>query len=217
MALLVYKLTCEVSGKAYVGITARSLGARWFEHCSRSRNSDRESRLYAAMRKYGLDCWTRDIIDSAETEDDARILECLHIEALGTFADGYNANEGGCGSLIVSAETRKNIGDGRRGIKGKPEGRANMSAAKTPDKCRPGNFGDHLEKGAKNPRAAAYLIRFPNGTKHIVQGLREFCRRTGAYGQTLRKGQCSNGYIIVSVLNRIDASPADNTSSTGVV
>lgn len=108
MAILVYKLTCAVSGKSYVGITARSLDTRWLEHCARARQGTRTySRLYCAIRKYGAETFTREVIATADTEEQARSLECAFIRQLDTFANGYNANEGGHGWLIVPDEVKR--------------------------------------------------------------------------------------------------------------
>ncbi len=197
MAILVYKLTCGVSGKSYVGITARALDTRWFEHVARARQGIRNSRLYDALRKYGHDAFTREIVATADTEDEARSLEQAFIRDLGTFENGYNANEGGCGWLTVPEEVKRKSSETQRGRIIPAESRARMSAAKKGRSECADHFGVHTQRGARNPRAASYLIRFPDGSEEIVCGLRAFCERTGARWQTLLRGQTSKGYVIV--------------------
>ena len=174
MAILVYKLTCGVSGKSYVGITARALDTRWFEHVARSRRSDRESRLYAAMRKYGIETFTREIIGTADTTEEARSFERAFILQLGTFENGYNSTDGG---EFLSQESLAKISKANKGRKApwavdnwdrrRANGTANIDMRK------------HVPAGAKNPNAKRYRIRDTNGVEHVVVGLKAFCRENG--------------------------------------
>lgn len=197
MAILVYRLTCTASGKSYVGITARALDTRWFEHCQRAREGARESRLYDAMRKYGLDAWTREVIGTADTDDEARMLERAFICDLGTFENGYNANLGGHGALHFTAEQRKKIGDAQRGKIIPPETRAKMSAAKKGDRRMALHLGDNVNKGAGNPRARECAIRLPDGTVQTVRGLRAFCRENRLQIYKLKKRPSHKGFTIL--------------------
>lgn len=200
MAILVYKLKCVVSGKEYVGIIARALDTRWLEHCKRAREGVRESRLYAAMRKYGLDSFSREVIATADTDDEARALERHHILLIGTYENGYNSNEGGHGHLHFPEHIRKKIGDAQRGKIISPECRAKMSAAKKGKSECADHFGEHTQKGSKNPRAATYLIRFPDGDERTLIGIRAFCRETGAHMRHLMTRGKSKDFVIVKKL-----------------
>lgn len=197
MAILVYKLTNAANGKAYIGITSRSLDMRWLEHCGRARQGVRNSRLAMAMRKYGEQSFTREILTTCETEDEARSLETHFILHFDTYATGYNANEGGHGALHFTAEQRRKIGDAQRGKVNSPEARAKMSAAK---KTRPSphHLGKHLLKGAANPRASIFTVRCPDGSEHEVTGLRAFCRenRLQIYKFTSRPSH--KGYALLT-------------------
>lgn len=197
MAVLVYKLTCGVSGKAYVGITARALDTRWLEHCQRARQGQRNSRLYDAMRKYGLDAFSREVIATADTEDEARSLERAFILELRTYESGYNANEGGCGWLSVPESVRRKSSETQKGRTVPAETRAKMSAAKLGDKRMAAHFGDHTQKGANNPRAHSFLIRFPDGSTQLIRGLRAFCREHGLRDYKLKKQPAHKGFAIL--------------------
>lgn len=210
MAILVYRLTCAVTDKSYVGITARALDTRWLEHCARARQGIRNSRLYDAIRKYGHDAFTREIIATADTEDEARSLERHFIRELGTFENGYNANEGGCGWLIVPEEVKRKSAEKQRGKIIPQETRDRMSAAKKGRSECADHFGDHTRKGGLNPRASSYLMRFPDGSEEIVNGLRAFCECTGAHWQTLLRGQKSRGYEIMLRHGASTPPSADN-------
>lgn len=198
MAILVYKLTCAVSGKSYVGITARALDTRWLEHCARAREGTRtSSRLYLALRKYGPEAFTREVIATADTQEQARSLECAFIKQLDTFANGYNANEGGHGWLIVPPEMRKKIGDAQRGKVIPAESRAKMSAAKLGRSECAENFGDHTQKGAANPRAIWFAISCPDGPLRIGAGLRAFIRDHNLSSRHLKDRGVSKGFYLL--------------------
>lgn len=174
MAILIYKLTCGISGKSYVGITARALDTRWFEHVARSRRDDRGSRLYAAMRKYGIDAFTREIIGSADTDEEARSLERAFIRQLGTFDNGYNSTDGG---ELLSPESLAKISKATKGRKApwainnwdrrRANGTANIDMRK------------HVPSGSHNPNAKRYRIRDASGKEQVVVGLKAFCRENG--------------------------------------
>lgn len=212
MAILVYKVVCTASGKAYVGITARALDTRWFEHVSRAREGGRDSRLHDAIRKYGVDAFTREVIATADTEDEARSLERHFIKALGTWDNGYNCNEGGCGWLKIPESVKRKIGDAQRDKVIPEESRMKMSAAKKGKSECAGNFGEHTRKGAANPRAHAFLIRFPDGSEREVVGLRAFARENYLKVSHLKDRRQTKGYSIVRRLGPstspdIDATP----------
>lgn len=214
MAILVYKLTCAASGKAYVGITARALDTRWLEHCKRAREGIRTSRLYAAMRKHGLDSFSREVIATADTEDEARSLERHHILELGTYENGYNSNEGGHGHLHFPEHIRKKIGDAQRGKIISPESRRKMSAAKLGRPECAENFGQHTKKGAANPRAHAAIIRFPDGSEREVVGLRAFARDRGLNYSHLKDRGRTKGHVVLQRLGVVESQSASNALNT---
>lgn len=200
MAILVYKLTCSVSGKSYVGITARALDTRWLEHCARARQGIRNSRLCDAMRKYGMDAFSREVIATADTEDEARSLETHFIKTLQTYENGYNANEGGHGHLHFPEHIKEKIRASNLGKKRSSETRAKMSAAKLGKPECAGNFGAHTQKGSNNPRAASWIMKFPDGSENTITGLRAFCRATGAHIRHLKDRGHSKGYVLIKRL-----------------
>ena len=202
MAILVYKLTCGVSGKSYVGITARALDTRWLEHCARARQGIRQgSRLYDAMRKYGVETFTREVIGTADTQDEARSLEKAFILQLGTFQNGYNANEGGHGLLYVPQEMRNRIGAAQIGKIVSVKTRARMSAAKIGRSECASHFGDHTKEGAANPRAIWFAMSCPDGTLRIEAGLRAFIRKHNLSTRHLKDRGHSKGFHLLDRLN----------------
>lgn len=111
----VYKVTCTVNGKEYVGITARTAEERWAESVDTASRPKSKRAFIKAIRKHGPENFVVEVIAVAFGRDNANFLErafivefdCLHPR-------GYNLSTGGEGSV------------GRRVAE---EGKANLSAA----------------------------------------------------------------------------------------
>lgn len=90
--MIVYLATNKVNGKQYVGQTIRPLLERWKDHCRVVDNNY----FHNAIRKYGAENFSLEIIDQAETLEELDRKEMYWIEELGTlYPNGYNLKEGG--------------------------------------------------------------------------------------------------------------------------
>jgi group I intron endonuclease len=123
---IVYMITNRNNGKSYIGMTSRSLEARFNSHLSAVRQGSK-FRFHSAIRKYGIDCWDKTIL--AENDDIAiiRSIEEQKIKEYKTMEFGYNAKPGGCGGWIVPEEKyeawrlktkERNIGKGNGNYSG---------------------------------------------------------------------------------------------------
>lgn len=97
--MLVYKITNNVNGHGYIGITQCALAKRWREHlCAARTGSDK--RLYRAMRKYGTDNFRIAVLYEADSFQELQAVERGLIASHGTYASGgkgYNLTSGGEG------------------------------------------------------------------------------------------------------------------------
>lgn len=97
--MLVYKITNNVNGHGYIGITQCALAKRWREHlCAARTGSDK--RLYRAMRKYGTDNFSIAVLYEASSFLELQVVERGLIAEHGTHASsgkGYNLTSGGEG------------------------------------------------------------------------------------------------------------------------
>lgn len=198
---LVYRLTNTVNGKAYIGITSRTLNARWSEHVERARQGLRGSRIYDALRKYGKDAFVREVLAEAESEEAVRLLEREHIIANDTYESGYNSNLGGEGFLKFPDHIRLKISMAQKGKIISAECRKKMSEAKLGRPECAEHFGDHTKKGSGNPRAKSFRVRFPDGSEHTVCGLRAFCRDNGLSMRHLKGRAQTKGYALLERFN----------------
>lgn len=99
--MFVYLVTGP-TGKRYVGITSKTIDARWKQHVSDAARHRSNSVLHAAIRKYGQEAFSLEQIGSCDTWEAACEMEKAEIASRGTFSpDGYNLTLGGDGLLGV--------------------------------------------------------------------------------------------------------------------
>ena len=98
--MIVYLITNTLNGKQYIGMTKRTLDARWNSHCSDARRNS-PYRFHAAIRKYGEENFKREVLYENLEIGECRILEESMIVEYDTMTNGYNAKPGGCGGWIV--------------------------------------------------------------------------------------------------------------------
>lgn len=127
---VLYKLTSP-SGKAYIGISSKGLDARWAKHVEHAMGKRSAGALYAALRKYGVDNFHREVL--AEEADWGKLceMEKRAIQEHGTFSPGgYNMTVGGEGVLgPLSDKARANISIAQRKRFERPEERKRLKEA----------------------------------------------------------------------------------------
>lgn len=107
--MIVYKATNKINGKVYIGITTHSLEHRKKIHIRDSKRID--TYFYRAIRKYGKDNFTWEVIDRAESKEELSELEKYYIKLYDSFDNkekGYNTTSGGYDSWELTEEERHN-------------------------------------------------------------------------------------------------------------
>ena len=138
--MIIYLLINRLNGKAYVGQTRRTLEERLREH-----QRDRRSAIYVdrAIRKYGIENFSVEIIEVCFTLDELNYWEQFWIKELNTkVPNGYNLTDGGEGSTgyITTPEMSARLSAQRKGRRISPEQCAKISARLkgrvfTPEHC----------------------------------------------------------------------------------
>lgn len=97
--MLIYKITNKINNKCYIGQTIKTAEQRWKEHQTHafgSHENDRKKILYRAIRKYGIENFTFEVIqDNIQTQEQLDKAEIYWIDYYNSFIDGYNATFGG--------------------------------------------------------------------------------------------------------------------------
>lgn len=156
MVYSIYRLTSP-SGRVYIGMTKHPVGVRWRQHIRRA-NAGKQHPLLNAIRKYGPDSFTIEVIDTAPDLKTAQSYEYAHISAT---PDGvaYNISPGGEGDGEAGAKAfwnRVNTDSAYR--------EAYLSRLREAIRASPNRSYDAINAGAgkwreRNPREAYKLSR----------------------------------------------------------
>ncbi len=98
MAWTIYCHTHIVSNRRYVGLTSRTWQRRWAQHLVQARSrSSGWSHFPNAIRKYGKDAFSHEVLETCDTLEAANAAEERWIEELGTRdpTKGFNTAKGG--------------------------------------------------------------------------------------------------------------------------
>lgn len=96
----IYKHTSP-SGKSYIGKSLAAKGKRWKEHVKRAYEEESKEYNYPfqrAIRKYGEEVFSTEILEDNVPKDLLSELEVLYIDKYNTFYEGYNQTKGGEGT-----------------------------------------------------------------------------------------------------------------------
>jgi group I intron endonuclease len=93
--MIIYVVTNKINGKKYVGLTRRPLNIRRNAHLTEARRGARTP-FHCAIRKYGEDAFTWDVVEFCETEESLLAAEVFWIASLASETpNGYNRTSGG--------------------------------------------------------------------------------------------------------------------------
>ncbi len=107
---VVYLIVCKLNGKPYVGQTKQKLHRRMEQHKVAS------SAIGNAIRKYGLENFTIEVIEECETLEQLNEREMFWIAYFNSKApNGYNLTNGGEGGIPCD-DTRAKLSAARKGV-----------------------------------------------------------------------------------------------------
>lgn len=100
----IYKCTCVISGKSYVGLTTKTIEERKKEHLHSSYNPNDntyKTHFHSAIRKYGIENFEWSIVEEIEGSDITTVIATLrglegkYVAFYDSFHNGYNLTPGG--------------------------------------------------------------------------------------------------------------------------
>jgi group I intron endonuclease len=116
----VYKITNNLTNKSYIGYTSKSSNQRLDEHLKDALkyNKNCNRKFYNAIRKYGKDAWSLEILIANIDVSLAKEKEIEMIEVFDTYNTGYNSTRGGDGNngIIMSEESNQKRSLALKGI-----------------------------------------------------------------------------------------------------
>jgi group I intron endonuclease len=91
---IIYKVTNQATGKAYIGATTRSIEDRKIDHLQKSRKKF-GNYFHEAMATYGADAFNWEQIDTASSSNELAEKEKKYILQFDSKENGYNSDSGG--------------------------------------------------------------------------------------------------------------------------
>lgn len=162
----IYRIICVPTGKFYIGSSVQ-LRSRWSQHLYDFRNSiHKNPHLQSAWNKHGEQCFVFEVLEL--TLPDFQLeREQYWLDKLQPFGKkGFNINRE-ANKPTNSPETREKIRQAVLGHTLCPESRAKISASKTGHTYTPGIYASRMK---------TLIVTAPDGTEHMVTGVRQFCR-----------------------------------------
>lgn len=192
----IYKITCLVNSKVYIGWTKFSPEKRWQKHFYDAMNGS-QYHIHNAIRKYSANNFTIETI--CQSKDGKYLLEEMEpyfIKKYDSLNNGYNMMPGGQGGLGFkhSEKTKRKMSEqklGKPGHKHTKEYKKKISGK--------GNYfyGKHhsKESNQKNRERHRKLcpaeIMYSNGNKIKIEHLWDFCKEhnlnTGSIHKLINK------------------------------
>lgn len=125
--MYIYKITCKVNNKVYIGQTTESLERRFSRHMGYQKDSN-DTKFYRAVRKYGVENFYIEEIAKATSKEELDLLEEYYIKFYDAIDKGYNTALGKIGGDTLSKNP--NLPQIREKIKVSKQGSKNPKATK---------------------------------------------------------------------------------------
>lgn len=207
----VYLITNKINGKQYVGITVKTIEQRWYRHKYEAMNL-KEGRvkqaLHDAIRKYGAENFTQELIYESSDNDHIKEMEKHFIQFYQTHgaAGGYNMTLGGDGwhGMNHTEEAKKKMSEAHTGKVLSDEHKENISKAQkgvSSPKSNPEEWKKNLSesKRANTVKYHEYEITDPSGNVEITTNLSRYCEERegllqGPFAKQIRNNKPYKGY-----------------------
>jgi group I intron endonuclease len=91
----IYKFTHIDSGRVYIGQTIQDPNQRRLEHIADSKHSPKSYHFHNALKKYGVDSFTFEVLAEATSIEELNMLEETFIQQFDSIVNGFNIRNGG--------------------------------------------------------------------------------------------------------------------------
>lgn len=192
---LIYKACNVHNGKCYIGKTVKQLSRRKTEHKNYAIRQNGKSAFPSAIRKYGFDSFSWEILEDSISNEYLNEREAFYIKENKSNTEGYNMTNGGDGapygdanpskradvklklkiantgykhtseSLRIMSMKSKAYFDKHSGMPEEHKLKISKGSRRLPGK----NGSDHIKS------RKGFLIS-PDGEKHSFDGVREFAK-----------------------------------------
>lgn len=109
----IYKWTHLETGKSYIGQSIQEPNRRRLEHIANSRHTKKTYHFHNAIRKYGVESFSWEVLAYAKSIDELNYLEDFYIKQFDSINKGYNIRNGGENKLH-SEESKKRMSESQK-------------------------------------------------------------------------------------------------------
>lgn len=156
--MYIYKITCLVNNKVYIGQTSQTVKDRFRKHMG-SHKDEHDTKFYRAVRKYGTESFIIEQIDTASTQQELDEKEVYWINYYDSVNKGYNmistpGKRGG--DTLSNHPNKKEISEKIR--KSKIGDKNPMKDPKNSSKIRGSKNGMFGRTGGSNPWSRRIVV-----------------------------------------------------------
>lgn len=171
----IYLITNTSTNKKYVGLTTKGASERFKEHIYQHRKHGSCTALYSAMRKYGSDKFSVQVIEDCSGLSELNDREVYWIKKLNTLSpNGYNLTTGGDAGKM-SDETKRKASELRIGIPLTEKNKKGLKKAWSDPDRREARCAV-IKEAMNRPEVRAEISRRQKGVKksaHHIASIRE--------------------------------------------
>ena len=184
----IYKITNTENGKVYIGQTVqKNPKMRWYQHCADARNG-KDSHLCSSMRKYGIDKFLWEVIDTVTTLDQLNEKEAYWLDYFKQFTECYNIRDAGGNKLhnpesIEKMRSAQKAAHARRRAEGRDGGWKRIDGGPMKGKVHPRKGTSGLWNMPESAKERIRQIQLENsGTRgktwKLINGKRVYTEKT---------------------------------------
>lgn len=146
----IYKFTHIDTGRVYIGQTVQDPNQRRLEHISGSKYTTKEYHFHNALRKYGIDKFTFEVIDVATSLEELNLLEEKYVNLFDSINNGFNIRQAG-GNKLHSEDSKKRMSEAQKAAHERRRLNNNGVETHSPHKTHKSGW-DHPRKGKENKK-----------------------------------------------------------------
>ena len=107
----IYKITNIQNNKVYIGQSIRPIEQRFKRHINDALNNKLDTHFARAIRKYGKENFSLEIIDTAQSQDELNKKERYWIQYYNSVEEGYNETDAisKCGGNTYQSKTEEEM------------------------------------------------------------------------------------------------------------
>jgi len=150
----IYKFTHIETRRSYIGQTIQDPNQRRLEHICDSKHNPPTYHFHNALKKYGVDAFTFEVIDSANSIKELNLLEEKYVDQFDSINNGFNIRQPG-GNKLHSLESKvrmsesQKLAHARRRVTGTEGGWKRSDSGPMKGKSHPNKGGTSANKGKK--------------------------------------------------------------------